>query len=127
MQRPVDLASPRSSCALRTRRLRRAAWWRARRATVWRATTAVLTGALLGVLAGMRYDVTLGLPEGASALLQSLAFTATWTWMGSGSLAQGRASLHLEPDDLPATEPSPERPAQPLHTGRPSTASLRRR
>ena len=95
MQRPSDLAP----------RLPPLTLWvpPARRATVWWSITALLTGALLGVLAGIRYDVTLGLPEEASAALQSLAFTATWAWMGSGSLAQSDAALCLFVERLPAT------------------------
>jgi hypothetical protein len=47
------------------------------RAALWWSVTALLTGALLGMLAGMRYEVTLGLHEGSSAALRSLAFTVT--------------------------------------------------
>ncbi|MBN1640875.1 MAG: hypothetical protein JXA09_06545 [Anaerolineae bacterium] len=99
MQRPRNLSSRADACAPWTRP--------SRRATCWRTVAALLMGALLGVLAGMRYDLALGLPEGASAVLQSLAFTATWTWMGSGSLAQREDALHLSPDDLSPTGDDP--------------------
>ena len=75
---------------------------------LWWSITALLSGALLGVLAGMSYDALLGLPEGASTVLKSLAFTATWTWMGSGSLAQGRAVMRLAPEDLLVEDDSAE-------------------
>jgi hypothetical protein len=54
---------------------------------LWRSLSAVAIGAVLGTLAGARYDVLFGLSDPVCALLQSLLFTATWTYAG-----QARAS-----------------------------------